>query len=232
MTIGVIAAMRIEFDGIVESMKDRREECVGGLCFVSGEISGRRVVAVMCGIGKVFAAIAAEAMTIKYSPDVIINTGVAGALSDKLNIFDIVIADGAVEHDFECGCGRGVIQGLEGSLEGGVIPCDRRVVEALSRAVSELGFHSLIGKVATGDQFISDDEVKRGIKDAHGALACEMEGGAVGQVCLYNGVPYGIIRAISDGGGDDAGMLYEEFAPRAAKNSIAVTLRFIEGFEL
>ncbi len=229
MTIGVIAAMNIELEGLASAMERTESETVGGILYISGYISGRRVVAAVSGIGKVFAAVAAEAMIMRYSPDVIINTGVAGGLSDKLKILDVVVADGALMHDFDSGNGRGVIPGF-GSGET-KIPCDARVVKALSDAVGHEGLDFLVGTVATGDRFICDAADKADIRDTFGAVACEMEGAAVGQVCGINGVPFGIIRAISDGGDDEAVGSFEKFASVAAKNSVAVTKRFIECFD-
>lgn len=112
---GIIGAMKIEIEALNAQMENRQTKTVSGIEFTSGTLCGREVVTAVCGIGKVFAAMCAQTMILLYSPDRIINTGVAGSLSMKLNIGDIAVSDFVVEHDMDTsplGDPVGMISGL------------------------------------------------------------------------------------------------------------------------
>ena len=227
--IGIIGAMGIEIRALADLLENKKTETISGVEYMSGKIFGKDVVLAVCGIGKVFAAICAQTMILKYNPDVIINTGVAGTLTDKLSIGDIAIADSVVQHDMDTSP-IGDPVGLLSGINIVNIPTATRVARVLSECVEQVGVKCVIGTVATGDQFVATDAKRRYIKETFNAAACEMEGGAIGQVCYVNNVPFGIIRAISDGGDGDAVLDYPTFAQKAAENSVLAVLRFIEKF--
>ena len=113
--IGIIGAMDIEIERINAEMKQKREETISGALYTIGKIGNTEVVTAICGIGKVFAAICAQTMIIKYGADAIINTGVAGTLTDKIGIMGIVVASGLVQHDMDTtyfGDPKGMISGI------------------------------------------------------------------------------------------------------------------------
>jgi len=226
-TIGIIAAMQIEIDGIKEKIENAETVTVSGVDFVCGNMGEKRVICAKCGIGKVFAALCAQTMILKFSPDCIVNTGVAGGLADGLKILDVVVARDVVQHDMDTSP-LGDPVGLLSGINIVNIPCNEKVSAALSDCVKAEGINCITGTVATGDQFVCTEEKRQYIKNTFNASACEMEGGAIGQVCYVNEVPFGIIRAISDGGDDSASMDYPTFAAKAAENSIAAVLRFID----
>lgn len=225
-TVGIIAAMQVEADGIKARLENASVETVSGIDFVSGSIGEKNVVVAKCGVGKVFAALCAEAMILKYSPDCIINTGVAGALNEKLHILDSVVADSVVQHDMDTsaiGDPVGMISGINVTY----IPADSRVAAVLADSAQTAGANVIRGTVASGDQFVADNEKKEKIRSLFGADACEMEGAAIGHVCYVNNVPFGVVRAISDGGDDDASMDFPTFAAKAAEISSAAVLEFL-----
>jgi adenosylhomocysteine nucleosidase len=227
--IGIIAAMEKEMAGIEAVIENKKIETVSGIKFVSGTVYGKEVVCAVCGIGKVFAAICAEAMIIKYNPDVIINTGVAGTLTDKLSIADVAISTGLVQHDMDTsflGDPVGLISGIN-VVE---FKADDKTREIIKASVEEIGINYVEGVIASGDQFIADKSVKQRIIENFGAVACEMEGGSMAQVCYVNKVPFCAIRSISDTADGDPEMAYVDFLEIAAKNSIALTLKFIEKY--
>ena len=227
--IGIIAAMEKEMAGIEAVIENKKEELVSGIKFVSGTVYGKEVVCAVCGIGKVFAAICCEAMIIKYNPDVIINTGVAGTLTDKLGIADIAISSGLVQHDMDTsflGDPVGLISGIN-VIE---FSADEKTSDLIAECVGELGVNYVKGVIASGDQFIADKAVKQRIIDNFGAVACEMEGGSMAQVCYVNKTPFCAIRSISDTADGDPDMAYVDFLETAAKNSIALTLSFINKY--
>ena len=159
--------------------------------------------------------------------DGIINSGVAGTLTSELGIMDVAISKNVVQHDMDTsaiGDPKGLISGIN------VIYMDanENVVNSLKSACDEIECNSKIGTIASGDKFIAENSDKEFIKNEFGAIACEMEGASVGHVCYVNNVPFGIIRAISDGEG--AEMDYMTFAPLAAKQSVEIVKKFINIF--
>lgn len=225
--IGVIAAMQIEIDALKERLEDATVETVSGIDFVSGKLHGKNVIAARCGIGKVFAAICAQTMILNYAPDCIINTGVGGALDPTLRIGDLVIGEKTVQYDMDTSA-IGDPVGLVSGINVVYFPCDAEVSSVICRASEELGFTHKSGTIACGDKFVADKELKDYISGTFGAMSCDMESAAMSQVCYVNNVPFGVIRAISDGADDGAHMDYPTFAAMAAKNGIALSDKFIE----
>ena len=225
--IGIIGAMRVEIEKIRNLTANKKTVQVSGIDFVTGTLDGREIVTAVCGIGKVSAAICAEAMILTFSPECIINTGVGGALSDKLDVCDAVIADSFVQHDMDTrvfGDPAGYIYDL-GIVE---IPIDKKVFDTLTEAAEKTGgFRVISGRIATGDQFIASSEKKTFIIDTFGASVCEMEGGSMAQVCCKNSVPFGAVRAISDKADGSGHISYEEFLPLAAENAAKIIENFV-----
>lgn len=223
--IGIIGAMDIEVEGLLVTVSEHTEKTISGIVFHSGKIGQNRVVIAKCGIGKVFAAMCAQAMILEYSPDVIINTGVAGTLTAELGIMDVAIAKSVVQHDMDTSA-IGDPVGLISGINKVYIDTDENVAIALKTACNSLKCKNVLGTIASGDKFITSSSDKERIKTTFGAIACEMEGASIGQVCYVNKVPFGILRAISDGEG--AEMDYSTFAPLAAGQSVEITKKFIE----
>ena len=226
LKIGIIAAMEKEISTIKAAIENMETVKCGGIDFYIGKIGEKEIVAAQCGIGKVFAAMCAQAMILKFSPDCIINTGVAGSLTRELKILDCMIADSVVQHDMDTsaiGDEVGMISGIN-VVE---IYTSRNVSELLMAAAEKCSVHIAYGKIATGDKFIAEDADRDRIRNVFRADCCEMEGGAIGQVCYVNKVPFGIVRTISDSFGEDSGMDYMTFAGIAAENSAKLTLEFI-----
>ena len=172
--IGIIGAMHIEVETVKSLMENKVSETVSGMEFVSGTLFGRKIVVAVCGIGKVAAAMCAQTMILKYSPECIINTGVGGSLDPELHICDVVIAESLVQHDMDTsplGDPVGLISGINIVN----IPCDGRVTAALLKAAEALdGVRTAAGVIASGDQFIASAEAKIRIVDRFGARVCEM----------------------------------------------------------
>ena len=226
--IGIIGAMDIEVDAIISSMSEKNEKIISGIKYVSGKIFDKNVVVAKCGVGKVFAAICAQTMIIEYSPKVIINTGVAGSLVSGFNVLDIAIAKSVVQHDMDTSA-LGDPKGLISGINVVYIDTNVNVQNALKTASCTVKCNVKEGVIASGDKFISDKEEKLQLNKSFNAIACEMEGASIGQVCYVNQVPFGVLRAISDG--DGAEMDYMTFAPLAAKQSINIIIEFIKIFE-
>ncbi len=228
--IGIIGALDKEVSGLISLMTDRTTEVVSGISFEAGTISGRRVVAAMCGVGKVFAAMCAQTMILLYSPKVIVNTGVSGTLTDKLSIGDTAVASFVVQHDMDT-TAIGDPPGLLSGINIVNIPTDKRVSDLLLSCVSSLGINHVSGVIATGDCFVNGGEKKEHIAKMFNAVACEMEGGAVGQVCYVNKVPFSVLRTISDGGDEQSHIDYAVFSEMAAQQSVEIMKLFIDSFD-
>lgn len=224
MKLGIIAAMKIEAEKIKETMTDRVDETVGGITFSEGKIGGTDVICAVCGIGKVCAAMCAQTMVVKYSPDAIINTGIAGTLSD-LGIGDIAVSDALVQHDMDVHDLDQVPRGYHPALGITEIPASAELADKIEKIALSLGVKVKCGVIASGDQFISSSEIKQTLIDNFGAIACEMEGGAVAQVCHMNKIPFAVIRAISDGANEQSFADYPTFEKFAAGKSAETAIR-------
>lgn len=225
--IGIIGAMAPEVEGLISRLENRELKLVSGVSIYSGELLGKRVAVAQCGVGKVFAAICAEAMILNFSPDLLVNTGVGGALASGLCTGDVVIASTLCQHDMDTspiGDPVGLISGINKIY----FDADERAVKILSESASELGLSARVGRVATGDRFVASPADKENIRTSFSADACEMEGGAIAQVAFVNETPFAVVRAISDSADGEATMDYPTFLPLAAKNSTNLTLSLIE----
>lgn len=225
MVIGIIGAMQMEIDNLKEAMTDTTVSTYSGVEFVKGNIDGKEVVAAVCGIGKVFAAICAEAMILKFDVDMIVNIGVAGSLTKDLSVLDIAVAKNVVQHDMDTSA-IGDPVGLLSGINTVFLDANKSMNEVLCKCIEEKEISYKLGTIATGDQFIAKKEQKDLIKSRFEAIAAEMEGGSIGHVCFINNVPFAILRSISDSEG--GAMDYETFAEKAAVQSIEVVLDFIK----
>lgn len=225
--IGIIAAMDAEADGIKKAVASPKTVRVGGIDFVCGKIGEKEVCVARCGVGKVFAAMCAQTMILEFAPDCIINSGIAGGLSKDLGILDCVVADAVVQHDMDTspiGDPVGLISGINLVQ----IETDKTVAGALSAAAKRCGINCRSGIVATGDIFVANDVQRERIISLFSADCCEMEGGAVGQACYVNGIPFGIIRTVSDNYKSDIKMDYPVFAQKAADASVRTVFEFLK----
>ena len=221
--IGIIGALSAETDGLFAALTDATWETVSGMRVGQGMLDGKSVVVTTSGVGKVFAAMAAELLIVRYGVTALLNTGVAGGLVPGLSVGDTVVADAMVQHDMNT-TALGDPQGLISGINLIKIPTDKRLSETLYRAAMAEGIRTVIGTVASGDLFVAGEKTKKTIHARFGAVACEMEGAAVGQVAYASGIPFAVLRTISDGGD---GMEFDRFVKLAAARSVAVTRRFL-----
>lgn len=227
--IGIIGAMESETAALIAAMENKTSETVSGIAYVSGRLEGRDAVVATCGIGKVFAAICAQTMILRYAPSLLINTGVAGTLTPALSIGDVAVADRLVQHDMDTSP-LGDPVGLVSGINKIYFEADPAACRALSDCVRAEGGRTVTGTVASGDQFIAAPAAKELIRDRFAAVACEMEGAAIAHVATVNGVPFAVLRAISDGADGEAAMDYPSFVKLAAARSVAVLRRYLREY--
>ena len=213
--IGIIGAMKIEVEAIRAKTENKETRVVGSIEFVSGTLNGVEIVSAVCGIGKTAAAMCTEAMIVVYKPDIIINTGVGGTLTNELSVCDVAVADCVCQHDYDL-TPIGEEPGFVPAVNMVKIPCDPRAVKIISECMENDGVKIKTGPIASGDQFIASREAKDRIVGTFDAIACEMEGASIGQVCRVNNVPFAVVRAISDCADGEASMTYTDFLPKAA----------------
>lgn len=219
--IAIVGAMDQEVDELKGMMQNVEVTKKAGVEFFQGELEGKAAVVVKCGVGKVNAAICTEALIETYHPTVVINTGVAGGLDADINIGDIVLSTDAVEHDMDVralGYERGVIPDQEISVFQADEALRLKAYEVCKRVNPDI--QVLMGRVVSGDQFISGREKKEDLIGTFGAACAEMEGAAIAHTAVQNNVPFLVIRSISDKADDSAHMDYPEFLKIAVKNSV------------
>lgn len=230
--LGIIGAMTVEVEALKENVEDRKILVCAGIEFCSGYLNGRPVVIAQCGVGKVNAALCVQIMCDLFSVTHIVNTGVAGSLCSELDIGDFVISRDAMYHDFDCHTLNpqypvGQVPGMDVHA----FPADEKMIELAYKAANLVhSGHARIGRIASGDQFVCDGDIKNRIIENTGALCTEMEGAAIAQTAWRNGIPFVVIRAISDKADNSAEMDYPTFEAIAAKRCAAVTRELVKGF--
>lgn len=232
-TYGIIGAMDTEIQMIREQMDRCRTNSLYGLTFYQGRIGNHDVVLAKCGIGKVNAARCAQILIDRSNPDYLINTGVAGGIGPDLKLGDMVLSTDLVQHDFHMnalGCVDGC-QSLDGPKdEPTLFHADEPLLSRFEKVAKETAGEEAIhrGRIASGDTFVADRETKEKIFINFGALACEMEGGAIAQVAQAAGVPFLVVRSISDLADGSASESYAAFERHAAYLSARMLLRFLD----
>ena len=219
--LGIIGAMDEEVAKLKEQMTEVQVHKKANMEFVQGVMEGKQVVVVRSGIGKVNAGICAQILVDDYRVDGIINTGIAGSLRAEINIGDIVISTDAVQHDMDA-VAFGYPLGQIPRMDVFSFEADKELAklaeDCCHRVIPQVGiFH---GRVASGDAFIANHERKTRIVNEFDAFCCEMEGAAIAQAAYLNGIPFLIIRAISDKADDSASMDYPAFEAMAIENSV------------
>lgn len=219
--IGIIGAMDEEVEQIVAVMDIKKEETKACMTFKAGILAGKDVVIVRSGIGKVNAAVCTQILVDDFGVDYVINTGIAGSLRAEIDIADIVISSDVLHHDMDA-TGFGYPLGQIPRMDTLSFKADERLIElakeSCAKAVTSVGVH--VGRVVSGDQFISDKAVKDRISSEFAGYCTEMEGAAIAQAAYLNKVPFVILRAISDKADDSATMDYPTFEKQAIANSV------------
>ena len=225
--IGLIGAMVEEIRLMEEKLERETVTVKAGIRFMEGTLNGKPVVLCKSGVGKVNAAVCTQILIDRFGADAVIFTGVAGALDPSLDIGDVVVSTECVQHDMDAsplGFPRGTIPFADTS----VFPADPELVRLAYEASKALpGGRVLKGRVLSGDQFVADRETVRRLHEELQGVCVEMEGAAVAQVCAMNGVPYVVIRSMSDKADGSAHVNFAEFAVQAANRSCQIVNRML-----
>lgn len=219
--IGIIGAMDEEVSKIKETLNDVKVTNRASMDFYEGNFAGHKVVVVRSGIGKVNAGICTQILCDLFNVSVIINTGIAGSLNADINIGDIVLSSDTVQHDVDA-VAFGYELGMIPRMDCKFFEADTKLIETAKAACEEelSEINVFVGRVLSGDQFISDKAKKEWLISNFQGYCTEMEGAAIAQTAHLNNIPFLIIRAISDKADDSADMDYPAFEAMAIDNSV------------
>lgn len=228
--MALIGAMQEELSAVLALMPDANCETVAGRQFWRGHLHGHAVVAVLSGIGKVAAAITATVLIEKFQVNRILFTGVAGGLASHVKVGDVVVGNELLQHDMNA-------SPLFPQYEVPLLGCARFqtddvmtqcLLESASLALPHAQVHT--GLIISGDQFVSSaSESQRLQSHIPDALAVEMEGAALAQVCHAYGIPLAVVRTLSDRADDDAHTDFVKFVKTVASpNSAAIVSAFLK----
>ncbi|MBI9092572.1 MAG: 5'-methylthioadenosine/adenosylhomocysteine nucleosidase [Desulfobacterium sp.] len=229
MKIGIIAAMEEELSRLVDSIGHYREIQFGQFKYYTSEVDGVEVALFLCGIGKVNASVGTTLLIDKLKPDCLINTGVAGGVQDNIQIGDIVVSSEVRHHDADA---------TAFDYEFGQIPSmppaftadERLVTMARHVTMNDPTVRIHYGPVVSGDSFIHDaNQVERITERFPSTMAVEMEGAAIAQTSYLFGIPFVLIRSISDRVQEDgSSTTYTQCMEQAAENSVGMVLGMID----
>lgn len=217
--IGIIGAMELEVNTLKAQMRVEDRTIRAGMEFFEGTLGQAQVVIVRCGIGKVNAAMCVQILIDLYQVTHVINTGVGGSLNAALDIGDIVISRDVIHHDMDVRA-LGYAPGQVPQLDTLAFPGNEELIRLALSSCEEAnpGLHTTVGRIVSGDQFISDREIKNRLIAEFHADCTEMEGAAIAHAAYLNGIPFVVIRAISDKADDSAEMDYPTFERQAAEH--------------
>lgn len=227
MKIGIIGAMEEEIRHLKSVIKNQETMTHYNFEFTTGEIGQHEVVLVLSGIGKVNATISALLLKEKFAVEVLINTGSAGAIDPALKVGNIVIAHSLVHHDVDV-TGFGYEPGQMAGMPNVYYPNTElmRIAQEVCRGID---MEPIIGQIASGDQFINSSEKISAISKTFPTVrAAEMESAAIAQTAHVLGLPFVIIRAISDSADDEASVSFDQFILFAGKVSATIVTKLVE----
>ncbi|MDE6788608.1 MAG: 5'-methylthioadenosine/adenosylhomocysteine nucleosidase [Ruminococcus sp.] len=223
-TIAIIGAMPSELADIRNMLGKAEIKHISGFDFHVNEYKGNKIVNSCCGIAKVNAALCTQVMIDNFSPDCVINTGVAGGMDKSVKVCDIVISTEVLPHDLD----PHFLNDYPPYCA--VFKADERLIETAEKICSENGIKSHRGRIVSGEAFVSDSVLKAKIQADFSPHAVDMESAAVGHACFLNSMPYVSVRCISDNADDDGAMSFDEFEKIAAKRVAEIVLKMTELF--
>lgn len=226
--VGIIGAMEEEVNILKNRMELKEVIKKASMEFYKGTLNGKEVVIVRSGIGKVNAAVCTQILVDEYNISTVINTGVAGSLKNEINIGDMVLSSDALQHDMDA-TGFGYEYGVIPRMDKSVFEASEELVKVAKEVCETVNsdIATFVGRVVSGDQFISDYDKKEWLVDKFKGYCTEMEGASIAQVAYLNQVPFLIIRAISDKADQSAEMDYGEFEEKAIEHTVKLVSELI-----
>lgn len=226
--IAIIGALDEEIKKILFYLTKIKKIKWSEFCFYEGELFGQEVVVIKSGVGKTSAAMICQKTIDQYNLTNVIFTGVAGSLNNKLNIGDVVISNDCVHHDLET---------IELGFLRGVIPYTKYRFFKADVNLKKIALSTKLkknkvveGRILTGDQFLTQSKIKEYIylKNELAGDVVEMEGAAVAQVCVFNKIPFVVIRSVTDKADGKAAENFNKFLNLAAENSFQIVKNILQ----
>lgn len=221
MAIAILAAMPVEFKLIWEKMKNSQECICAGFRFWQGELEGKAIILGECGIGKVNAALATQILIERFSPTVILHSGIAGGLSSEIQHTDLVAAQDLAYYDVR-----------KEQMEGVFPYCSRfktnpELTQTIVKIAKENNQTIWQGTIVSGDSFINDSIKKKEIQKTWDALCVDMESAAIAHTAYINNIPFAVVRCISDLANDSGEEDYNKFEQISAEKSAALMIKVV-----
>ena len=221
-TIGISGAMPSELVDIRKALNDAEIKRISGFDFYINEKGGKKIINVCSGIAKVNAALCAQVLIDNFKPDAVINAGIAGGMDSSIKVCDMVVSNEVLAHDLDLHFLNDYPPYC------GIFKADAGLIDAAVNICRKQGVNSFIGRIVSGEAFISDNAVKNEIKNRLNPFAVDMESSAVGHCAYLNEVPFVSVRCISDNADDEGAMSFDEFEKIAAARVAEVVLEMVE----
>lgn len=221
-TIGIIGAMPSELADIRKTLQNSEVKRISGFDFYVNEVAGKTVINACCGIAKVNAALCTQVLIDNFKPDAVINAGIAGGMDSSVKVCDMVVSNEVLPHDLDLHFLKDYPPYCA------VFKADKYLIDNAVKICEKQGVKSFVGRIVSGEAFISDNAVKNEIKERLNPYAVDMESAAVGHCAFLNEVPYVSVRCISDNADDEGAMSFDEFEKIAARKVADVVLEMIE----
>lgn len=257
--IAIAAALQEELGALLAAMPDERPVRLAGREFWVGHLDGQDVVVALSRVGKVAAAMTATLLVHEFGAEHAIFTGTAGGLHASARVGDVVVASALLQHDMDASplfprhevplygtdrfhCDGALSEALADAsravLEDAMRGADERAPDALALSADDLGAFAIssprvhTGLVISGDSFVSSVDACGALRDRlPDALAVEMEGAALAQVCHDLDVPCAVVRTISDRADNSATVDFTRFVESvASRYTVAIVRRFLQGW--
>jgi adenosylhomocysteine nucleosidase len=239
--VGILGAFGEEVKLLVEAMDKPKTKKIHGMTFVTGTLRGQKVVVAETGIGKVNASMTTTLLLSHFRPKQVLFTGIAGGLNPALNPGDIVIGKEVGHHDYNWTTfnkvqARQTLDPIGQRMNPAFFPADSLLMTLVQKASAKLSLEAIegrtpsvvMGRIVTGDVFVSSEKLVETLRADFQADATEMEGAAVAQVCFQQRVPHLVIRSLSDKADAKARETMLSFLKTAARNSARLTMQVLE----
>lgn len=226
--IGIIGAMEEEVSALIKHYGSIEKIKFLDFEFNILKHKDKKIVVVVSGIGKVNSAICAQLLIDRFNVECVVNSGIAGAISEKLDIADIVFSSDLIQHDVNAvnfGYKIGQIPRMGDNY---IFKGDKYLLDKMEKIAQNKDIKYFVGRIVSGDEFVSTNSKKQWLKDNFDAMCTDMESASIAHVCFLNKIPFMAIRCISDTADDRAEMAYNEFEQIALEKCFMISSALIE----
>ena len=217
-TIGIIGAMPSELKDIRQMLGEAQIIKKSGFEYYVNSFDDKKIVHACSGIAKVNAALCCQVMIDNFGVEAVINAGIAGGMNDDIKVCDIVVSNEVLPHDLDLHFLNDYPPYC------GIYKADEKLIKTAVSVCEENKIKCFIGRIVSGEAFISSNEVKAAIKERLNPYAVDMESSAIGHCCYLNEMPYVSIRCISDNADDEGAMSFDKFELIAAKRVAEIVI--------